>query len=172
MIKETRALPSEAIVPVLRRAEVLSIESADSVWVRYHNARTEEVVRVELAVPQYLAEVGDWLLVSESADDRFAIGLLGEARRRASVPAVLHVRADERLILEAPAIEIRAHGLDLEAKTLIERSESSHRYSSEAHQSCGRMRTLVEGDCEIVAGRATIVADADTRIDGRRVLLG
>ena len=173
-MNEVRASTQAESFPLVRRAEVLSLESEDVVWVRYHNALAEEVVRVELAVAQYQPAVGDWLLVTETSADRFAVGVLGPGRRRALVqaPSELHLRAAERIVLDAPSVDVRTHAFALEANTIVERSESSHRTTGEAHQSSGRMRTLVEGDCDTVAGRVSITADEDTRIDGRRVLLG
>ncbi len=174
-MSELRALNrGDAALPALRRAELLSVESDDIVWVRYHDALAEEVVRVELAGAQYEPVVGDWLLVAETPGERYAVGVLGPARRRASLraPSELLVRAEQRIVLEAPEVEIRSHALELDARTIVERSESSHRFTGEAHMSCGRMRTLVEGAADVVAGRVSIVAEDDTHIDGRRVLLG
>lgn len=147
-----------------KRAEVVDVEP-DAVIVR--PAQEQESFRAELAVIGYEAARGDVVLVCGGEDGLFVIGVLGSARRRVAAPASeLELTASERIVLRAPVLEI-------EASRVVERAEDTYRYASGAsHVAAGTQRTVVEGACEVVAGRTSIVSEEDTTIDGARVLLG
>ncbi len=159
------ALPAASRVA---RAEVLAVEG-ETVLVRLHHARTEEVLRADLAVVGYVPEPADRVLVSGSADELFVVGVLGEARMRGQrhhEEDELVISAGQRILLQAPVVEI-------EASRVVERCDDAYRYAREAaHHTAKTSRTVVEGAHEVVAGRASIVSEEDTVIDGARVLLG
>lgn len=163
------ALPSR-----LQRAEVLDVASADEILIRLHHARTEEVIRAEVAVMQYAPQTGDIVLVAAQLDAVFVLGVLGAARRREvrASTDVLVLSAENKIVIDAPEIEVRATRLETTAASIIERADETHRHAGESHISAGRCRTVVDDSFEVVAGRTRIVSDDDTAIDGRRVLLG
>lgn len=158
-------------------AEVLDLSGDDHVLLRLHHARTEEVLRAELAVAGYEARPGDRVLVASPSpgdDALFVIGVLGEARRRSQrrKSDALTLEANESVVIAAPRIELRAARFELEVEDLVERAKTTRRVAGEAHASLGRSRTLVAGECEVLAERTTIASDRETTIDGERVLLG
>ncbi|NUO49806.1 MAG: hypothetical protein HOV80_13205 [Polyangiaceae bacterium] len=164
------ANPTAALIAgaALTRAEVLGVEG-ESVLVRLHHARTEEVLRADLAVVGYVPQASDRVLVSGGQDGLFVVGVLGEARMRKPSPEpedTVVISARQKISIEAPLIEI-------DASRVVERCDETYRYAREAaHLTAKTARTVVEGAHEVVAGRASIVSEDDTVIDGARVLLG
>ena len=181
--------------PSLGRAEVLSVVDADTVFVRFHRAPAEEIVRATVAVPQYLPCCGDRVLVSELDGEIVILGVFGEARRRAEPGAiceglvarrrsdgVVELRATEGALvvaasggiqIEAPELFMRAERVETVADRIVERSQSSYRHTDDLTQTtAGRARIIVDETCELQARRTVIASDDDTVIDGKRVLLG
>jgi len=153
---------------------VLGVAAVDEVLIRLHRAPTEEVVRAEVAVMHYDPQPGDVVLVAAQADGVFVMGVLGAARRRAAHAStgVLVLSAENKVVIDAPEIEVRAARMETTAVTIIERADDMHRHAGELQIAAGRCRTIVDDSFEVVAGRTRIVSDDDTAIDGRRVLLG
>lgn len=155
------------------RAEVLVCEGEDDVLVRLDTARPEEVQPASLAVIGYSARVGDRVLVAVADGVLHVVGVLGDARRRQlPTESSLTLRAAERIVIEAPEVLVRAGHLAVDAESVCEQADTTYRRANEAHASFARSRTKVAGDCEVLAGSATIVSSGDTKIDGQRVLLG
>ncbi len=85
-----------------------------------------------------------------------------------------------RVRIDATAIEmtasravLRIGHFELDAARIVERTHDVFRTAhgvAETH--ARRMRTLVERTLELVSGRTTVSSKEDTRIDGKRVLLG
>ena len=90
------------------------------------------------------------------------------------------VQAGTEAMLEAPRLTVRASELtqlvgrwELRAERIVESAKDAYREISELLQvRAGRVRTLVRGTSQLVAGRTEIVSDEDTIVDGKRVLLG
>lgn len=168
-------------------AEVLHVEE-HAVLVRLHHARTEEVLRAELAVVGYEPRPADRVLIVAGEEGLFVVGVLGEARmRRPSAEDTLLISANQRIILEAPTVELRgdttaivaisttltSQTLEVDAKRVVERAEETYRYASEsAHLNAGRIRNVADDAHEVIARRASMISEEDTVIDGERVLLG
>lgn len=161
--------------------------------VRVEAQRPTPILRVALAVPHYRPEVGDHVLILQSAPLGYVIGVVGAARMRSAPLAdgrlavepttdggvsirasgPLEIRSATELGLESPLVRTRAGRAELEARTVVESTERAYRHASEFSSStAGRARTCIEGDHELSAGRTSIVSTDDTTIDGKRVLLG
>jgi hypothetical protein len=168
-------------------AEVLQVED-QTVLVRLHHARTEEVLRAELAVIGYEPRPTDRVLVLPAEEGLFVVGVLGEARtRRPAAQETVVISATQRIVLEAPALELRgdtaaivatsttltSQTLEVDAKRVVERAEETYRYASEsAHLNAGTIRSVADDAHEVIARRASMISEEDTVIDGARVLLG
>lgn len=116
MMDPSKRRNGEAVPPSLKPAEVLSRVDDDGVLIRFQLAPAEEVVRAELAVPGFEAQVGDRVLVAGEAGELYVVGVLGEARRRPLTMALAegHLRATHRegiVTLEADGpLEIHSPG--------------------------------------------------------------
>lgn len=99
----------------------------------------------------------------------------------------LELRAPQRLSLDAPEVAIRTERLEVEAKRsrwqgghveviagkLVERAGDVFRHAEGVLETrAGRARTFVERTMELWAHRTFVHSERDTRIDGKRVLLG
>ncbi|MBI4951309.1 MAG: DUF3540 domain-containing protein [Myxococcales bacterium] len=63
--------------------------------------------------------------------------------------------------------------LELRASRIFESATDTYREVAEVAQlRAGRVRYLVTGALQLLAGRATLASDEDTVVDGKRVLLG
>ncbi len=98
-----------------------------------------------------------------------------------SAPRDLKLRADDgRLSLRAAELDVRAERAqwavghwELGAERIIERSRDALRTVEGLLETRARQaRTLVERGLELVARRTSVRSEQDTRIDGKRVLLG
>lgn len=176
-------------VPRVAKAEVLSVPSEDEVLLRRVSVSPDEILRAEVAVVGYEPEPGDRVLVTEAADGFYVLAVLGAARRRQRErpePPIRTISATQRVIINAPDVELRATRIGLvatktnvradhvetNATTIAERTKFVDRIAEESQTNVGRSRTVVASDYEIVAGRTSIASEGDTIIDGERVLLG
>lgn len=108
---------------------------------------------------ELLAEVGDLTL---SAKGKVILNAGGEVVTEA--PKV-STTADE--VVERVGRHERT------AERIVESAQNVFKNATELLQTtAGRTRTIVEGDCDVHAGRTSIVSTEDTLIDGKRVLLG
>jgi hypothetical protein len=70
-------------------------------------------------------------------------------------------------------VDIVAEKLEFTARHLFERlTDLTQWVSGAVHQRVGRVRSHVEGDYDLKAGRITELADDDVTIDGKRIYLG
>jgi hypothetical protein len=133
---------------------------------------------------------GDQILVRDAAGVvvvRFD-GATGEARVEAGRDLVLAaprgsvrleakkdvtLKSERRVHVTAPTLELTAGVLETHARRLLSRLGDVYReIDGLLSTRAARSRTVVEGDYEVLAGRASIASDGDTSIDGKRVLLG
>jgi Protein of unknown function (DUF3540) len=75
--------------------------------------------------------------------------------------------------IEATSMLVSAGRHELCAERVVERAGDVYRHAEGLVEvTAERARTLVTGDHDLCAGRTTITSDADTIVDGKRVLLG
>lgn len=97
-----------------------------------------------------------------------------------SAPGRVVVRADAEVEMAAPAVRVEATSVvvstgrhELQAERVVERAGDVYRHAEGLVEvTADRARTLITGAHELCAGRTTITSDADTVVDGKRVLLG
>lgn len=78
-----------------------------------------------------------------------------------------------RISVSASAVAQRVDRYELAANQLVETARDAYRDVSELFQQrVGRMRTIVEDVHSLNSRRNVMLSDDDTRIDGRRILLG
>ncbi|MBK8258831.1 MAG: DUF3540 domain-containing protein [Polyangiaceae bacterium] len=90
------------------------------------------------------------------------------------------LNAGVELVTEAPKVSTTANEVvehvgrhERTAERIVESAQNVFTNVTELLQTtAGRTRTIVEGDCDVHAGRTAIVSSEDTLIDGKRVLLG
>jgi hypothetical protein len=83
------------------------------------------------------------------------------------------VTAAERVETVAAEVVTRAGRIAIDAERVVEHAGDTYRRADGlAELQAGRARTLVDGACQIVAGRTSITSNEDTVVDGARVLLG
>ena len=83
------------------------------------------------------------------------------------------VTAAERVETVAAEVLTRAGRVAVEAERVVEHAGDVYRrVDGLAELQAGRTRTLVEGACQMIAGRTSITSNEDTVVDGARVLLG
>jgi len=135
------------------------------------------------------APAGDLTLAAPSGRVRI------EARDGVDMQSAAHVRmqapvlelAGERTTLESTELSIKAERIqtvaseigqavgrwELRAERVVEHARDAFREVQDLLQTrADRVRTLVKGTCQLLAGRTEIVSDEDTVVDGKRVLLG
>ena len=137
---------------------------------------------VALAYP-YQTMPGDLVLAISQGEACYVIGVLqGTGRTTITVTADLEISTPRGSIqlssakgirLCSSAIKITSITLELVARTLSERFENARRWVKEAFQlRAGRLRTLVDSDYRVKAGRILERAQDDVKIDGRKIYLG
>lgn len=97
-----------------------------------------------------------------------------------SAPGRVALRADAEIEARAPAIHVEATSMlvqagrhELCAARVVERAGDVYRHAEGlVETTADRARTLVTGEHDLCAGRTTLTSDADTVVDGERVLLG
>jgi hypothetical protein len=72
----------------------------------------------------------------------------------------------------ADQVSHAAGRIEVRVERLIERAGEAYREAELAETRADRVRTVAQGSFEVVAGRASILADDDAVLDGKRVLLG
>lgn len=83
------------------------------------------------------------------------------------------VTVAERVETVAAEVVTRAGRMAIDAERVVEHAGDVYRrVDGLAELQAGRTRTLVEGACQMVAGRTSITSNEDTVVDGARVLLG
>jgi RNase adaptor protein for sRNA GlmZ degradation len=95
-------------------------------------------------------------------------------------PGDVALVAKRRMTLEAETLAVKAGRAELEighwqltAARIVEKTGDLFRsIEGIAETRARRMRTLVERTLELMGGRTSIISKEDTRIDGKRVLLG
>ncbi|MFO0756960.1 MAG: DUF3540 domain-containing protein [Byssovorax sp.] len=190
-MKSPRATPQRSAARALLRVEVLEVLDAHTVLVRAGASPAEAIVKADVAVPGYLPEPGDRVIVERDDEGLLVLGVLGEARLRQHLAGLvatplpdggvelgaragdLTLAAPGRVTLRASEVVAVAGRIEIEAERLVEHAVDTYRRAEGlAEQQAGRARTLVEGACQIVAGRTSITSEGDTIVDGARVLLG
>ena len=183
--RSDRRPPAPASFPApaaLRRAEVLGVADEDTVLVRLHRATPEEVLRAEIALSSYSPVAGDRVLVAESPDGWFVLGVLGAARRRQPVALPPDLIATSN---GASGVELRAARGDLTlsaAGRVVVRAASEVTVTADAVRttarviadSAGRRETDAERIVERTANAYRQVSDllqttagrARTMVDG------
>jgi hypothetical protein len=99
-------------------------------------------------------------------------GATGELRLEAERD--LRLSAPEgRVVVEASAMDLSVGHYELRAERIIERAADVFRTAEGILETRARhARTLVSRTLELFGRRTTIASEEDTRIDGKRVLLG
>lgn len=142
----------------------------------------EEWAELALAFP-YLP-VPDDVVLAVGQDDRvYVIGVLqgrgpsvmtfpGDVTLSAPQGAV-RIDAGKGVTMSAPAIEMRADEVEIEAKTLSQRIESAYQWVKDLLQvRAGRTRTVVDGTAHQLAERTFIRSEKETKVDGEKIYLG
>ncbi len=87
--------------------------------------------------------------------------------------ASLELCAEQRVSITAPSLELNVGSYELRAERIVERAKDVFRTVDRLLETrARRARTVVERLLELSARRTVITSEEDTRIDGRRVLLG
>lgn len=135
-----------------------------------------------LAFP-YQPVAGDVVLAVGHSGNWYVIGVLkGSGPTTFTAPADLELRAPHGRItlkasagvdLHSPEVRVHAGRFELLAKSLFERVAEATRWVKDALQvRAGRVRTRVEGDHDLAAGRILQRAENDVKIDGEKIHLG
>lgn len=131
----------------------------------------------------YQAAPGDEVLAIGQAGAWYVIGLLkGHGPSTLSVPGDLAIDAPNGRIsltaaqgveLRSDEVRVTANRLEVMARSVFERFTEATRWVKEAFQvRAGRLRTRIECDHDLRAGRIIERADADVSIDGTKINLG
>jgi hypothetical protein len=137
---------------------------------------------VALAYPYQMA-VNDIVLAIGQDNAWYVIGVLrGTGRTTMTVPADLEISAPRGCIelkaaqgihLYSPGVKIVAGLLELVSHRVFERFGNATRWVKDAFQlRAGRVRTVVEADYRVKAGRILQHAQDAVKIDGRKIDLG
>jgi hypothetical protein len=135
-----------------------------------------------LAYP-YQPAVGDVVLAAGQGQNWYVIGVLqGTGKTTLTVPGDFEVAAPRGRIsliagkgfhLKSPDVKITAGKLEIVARQLRERFTEARRWVKETFHLCARdIRTEVEGDYQLRAGRIHERAEEDVKIDGNKIHLG
>jgi hypothetical protein len=135
-----------------------------------------------LAFP-YQPAPGDVVLLAAQEERSYVIGVL-----RGRGPSVLrfpgdvtlsapsgsiHLDAAGAVTATAPAVEIRADSVDVEAKSLVQRLESAVQWVKDLFETkSGRSRFVTEGTHLQMAERTFIRSEKETKVDGEKIYLG
>ena len=143
----------------------------------------EEVwAQMALAYP-YQPAPHDVLLTIRQQDDCYVIGVLqGQGVTSLVVPGDLSFQAPRGVIrlsaghgveIKSDQVRITANKLELFARSVLERFTVATRWVREAfHLRAGRVRTTVDAEYRLHAGRLVERAEADVKIDGEKIHLG
>ncbi|NDC54563.1 MAG: hypothetical protein EBZ74_09805, partial [Planctomycetia bacterium] len=81
--------------------------------------------------------------------------------------------ARDGVFMKSGLVEIVADKLQLTARHVLERFTDLTQWVAEAvHQRFGRLRSHVDGDYDLKAGRIKELADEEVTIDGKKIYLG
>ncbi|MBV8880534.1 MAG: DUF3540 domain-containing protein [Planctomycetaceae bacterium] len=131
----------------------------------------------------YQPVAGDVVLVAAQEDRVYVIGVLqGRGPSVLSFPGdvtlsapqgSIHFDAAKAVTTSAPAVEIRAEALDIEARTLVQRFESALQWVKDLFETkAGRTRMVSEGTHLQIAERTFIRSEKESKIDGEKIYLG
>lgn len=160
----------------------VSRASGRRVLVRRAGGEADEWAELALASP-YQPVAGDVVLVVAQEERAYVIGVLqgrgpsvlafpGDVTISAPKGAV-HLDAAKGVTLSAPAVEIRAEAIEMEATTLTQRIESAFQWVKDLLQiRAGRLRSVVEGSAHQMAERTFIRSEKETKVDGEKIYLG
>jgi hypothetical protein len=126
---------------------------------------------------------GDIVLAIGRSGAFYVIGVLsGSGTTTLTVPGDLALRAPQGRIeliaaegveLKSRSVSITADRLQLMARSVVERFGQATRWVRNTFRThVGRMRTRVDGDYGLKAGRIRAVADTTVKIDGTKIHLG
>jgi hypothetical protein len=138
--------------------------------------------RLALAFP-YEPAIGDVVLAAGKGQTWYVIGVLqGTGKTSFSVPGDfeilaprgrIHLLAGKGFQLKSPEVKITAGKLELVARRVLERFENAARWVKQTLQlRAGRVRTDVEKEYQVRAGRIIERAREDVTIDGNKINLG
>ena len=131
----------------------------------------------------YAAAAGDEVLVIGRGGDWYVVGLLaGTGATSFVAPGDIEFAAPrgrvefvarDGVFLKSGLVEIVADTLTLTARHVVERfTNLTQRVAEAVHQRFGRVRSHVEGDYDLKAGRIKELADEEVTIDGKKIYLG
>lgn len=131
----------------------------------------------------YAPAPGDEVLVIGRGSEWYVIGLLsGTGTTSFVAPGDIEFAAPrgrvefiarDGVFLKSGLVEIVADSLQLTARHVVERFTSLTQWVADAvHQRFGRVRSHVEGDYDLKAGRIKELADEEVTIDGKKIYLG
>lgn len=154
-----------------RLVAVLESEPGDTVSARSAMAQS------------YAAAVGDEVLLIGRGSDWYVIGLLaGTGTTSFVAPGDLEIAAPrgrvefvarDGVFLKGGLVEIVADKLNVTARQVVERFTDLTQWVADAvHQRFGRVRSHVQGDYDLKAGRIKELADEEVTIDGKKIYLG
>ena len=149
----------------------------------------EARARLALAVPYRPVEGDEVLVVGQEPDAWFVIGVLrGSARTTWSIPGSLTIEAQggvriasgRGIVLEAESVEavakrvtLRAGRLELLAQRVVERARDAFRWFTGLHQvRARRARAVADETYTVRAGKASLRATGNMKIDGKQIDLG
>lgn len=116
--------------------------------------------------------------IIELRDPSGALIVRYDAERGETVISAAHgdlvLAADAgRVVIRGAEASIEVGKLEVHAARIVERAAEVYRdVESLLHTRAGRVRTLVRGALDLLAGTTHIASEEDTSIDGKRVLLG
>jgi len=152
------------------------------VQLRREGQDAEDWAELALAFP-YQPVPGDVVLVVAQEERAYVIGLLhGGGPSVFAFPAdvllsapngAIRLDAAKGVTVNAPAVEMRAETIELEARTMTQRIESAFQWVKDLLQvRAGRSRTVVDGTAHQLAERTFIRSEKETKVDGEKIYLG
>lgn len=142
----------------------------------------EEWAELALAFP-YQPIAGDVVLVAAQEERVYVIGVLqGRGPSVLAFPGdvtlsapqgSIHFDAAKAVTTTAPAVEVRADSMDIEAKSLVQRFGSAFQWVKDLFETkSGRTRIVTEGTHLQIAERTFIRSEKESKIDGEKIYLG
>lgn len=188
-MKQARPRSKLAAAPPARgivRSEVLDVIDDDMVSVRASAAPTAEVLRAEIAVPGYVPEVGDRVLVDHADDGWFVLGVLGDARhRRPATELITAVRTEAgvelcvregdltlsapgRVVLRATEVVTAAELVQTTASEVVTKAGRVEVEAGRVVERAGDAYRHVKGLAELQAGRARTLVEGAHQLAAKR----